>query len=260
MIVPLHAANPGTMTGSGNWTYFLPGSHPTLIDAGVGEAAHLEAIAAQTPAGPGTVLVTHAHSDHIAGAETIQQRWPATRFAKYPWPERDATFAVPWRRLQDGDVVPAGDDELLVVHTPGHAPDHVSFWQPSSRTLFAGDLVVNGNTVFIPASAGGSLTQYLRSLERVQALAPQRILPAHGPAIEEPGRLVRQYIEHRRQREEQVLAGLRAGLRTVNDLVDRIYVGLEPALVPMARESVLAHLIKLLDEKTVRRDGDDWYI
>lgn len=258
MIVPLHAANPSALTGAGNWTYFLPGRHPVLIDAGVGEASHLAAIEEVHPEGPGHVLVSHAHGDHINGSTALAARWPDTVFSKCPWPERDHKHAICWNTLRDGDVVAAGDGELQVVHTPGHAPDHLAFWQPVTRTLFSGDLVVHGSTVVIPASSGGSLAQYLRSLERLLALRPVRLLPAHGPAIDDPDTLVHQYIAHRRQREEQVRDALKSGLRTVDALVERIYTGLAAPLVPMARESVLAHLLKLQDERVARRDGEQW--
>ncbi len=72
----IHAANPGPMTGDGNWTYLIGGSRPVLIDAGVGHASHLDAIASAAPSGPSQVVVTHAHSDHITGAPAIHQRWP----------------------------------------------------------------------------------------------------------------------------------------------------------------------------------------
>lgn len=261
MIQPLHAANPGPMTGSGNWTYLVPGRHPVLIDAGVGHPDHLAALAGAAPDGPGHVLVTHAHGDHASGAPAIARRWPDTTFAKCPWPERDASHAVAWRPLADGDVIPAGDDELAVVHTPGHAPDHVAFWQPRSRTLLSGDLVVAGTTVVILASAGGSLAAYLASLERVLALAPARLLPAHGAPIEDPARLIREYIDHRRMRERQIRAALADGVTALPAIVERIYTGLAPALVPMARESVLAHLLKLQQEgaaQPIENAIDNW--
>jgi glyoxylase-like metal-dependent hydrolase (beta-lactamase superfamily II) len=258
MIVPLHAGNPGAMTGSGNWTYYLPGRSPVLIDAGVGNDAHLAALAQAANAGPRHVIVTHAHVDHISGVQALAERWPDSRFSKMPWPERDHTVPVAWSPLHDGQIVPAGDGELEVVHTPGHAPDHIALWDASSRTLFSGDLVVPGTTVVIPASMGGRLSAYLRSLERVESLQPARLLPAHGPPIDDPAAIIRQYLAHRHEREQQVLSGLRAGDATVDALVTRIYVGLEPALVPMARESVLAHLLKLQDDGVARRDGDVW--
>jgi ribonuclease/clavin/mitogillin len=246
------------MTGWGNWTYFLPGRTPVLIDAGAGVDTHLAAIADASSSGPHHVVVTHAHSDHIGGVGAVQSRWPDTRFSKMPWPERDENFAAPWHSLADGQLVPAGDGELEVVHTPGHAPDHIALWHEASRALFSGDLVVPGTTVVIPASMDGDLAAYLQSLERVLALRPLRLLPSHGAPIEDPEGIVRQYIRHRHEREQQVLEGLRAGDRTVETLVARIYVGLKPALIPMAHESVTAHLRKLENEGRAQRDGDTW--
>ena len=152
----------------------------------------------------------------------------------------------------------AGDEQLEVIHTPGHAPDHVALWHAASRTLLSGDLVVPSTTVVILASHGGSLAQYLQSLRRVLELNPVRLLPAHGAAIDNPARIINQYIAHRQQREEQVIAALAAGVRTVPAIVGRIYVGLGEPLVPMARESVLAHLRKLEDEGRAAHAGDDW--
>ncbi|MFA5910056.1 MAG: MBL fold metallo-hydrolase [Vicinamibacterales bacterium] len=252
----LHAGNPGPFTGEGNWTYLIPGDRAILIDAGVGEQAHLDAIAVAAPAGPADVLVTHAHSDHAAGAPAVQARWPSARFSKFPWPERDRD--LPWQPLVEGASVITGEGLLEVLHTPGHSPDHVAFWHAHSRTLFVGDLLVLGGTVFIPASAGGNLADYLASLERLRQLSPLRAWPAHGPVIEDPVSLITQYLEHRRQREEQVQAALAAGLATVDAITARIYATLVPALAPMARESVLAHLIKLEGEGRARRDDAHW--
>lgn len=252
----LHAANPGPYTGDGNWTYLIPGDRPVLIDAGVGHDAHLDAIGAAAPGGPADVIVTHAHSDHASGAPAIQSRWPSARVSKMPWPDRDAE--MPWRPLADGDTVMTGAGPLEVLHTPGHSPDHLALWHAESRTVFVGDLLQLGTTVFIPASAGGSLADYLRSLDHLRQLAPVRAWPAHGPVIEDPIALIDYYVEHRRQREEQVLAALAEGLDTVEAITTRIYVALEPALLPMARESVLAHLMKLEDEGEARGVGPVW--
>ena len=239
----LHAGNPGPFTGDGNWTYLIPGDRPVLIDAGVGNPPHLEAIGAASPAGLADIIVTHAHSDHSAGAPALLARWPSARLWKKPWPERDGE--APWRPLADGDTVTTGAGPLEVLHTPGHSPDHIALWHADSRTVFVGDLLVLGSTVFIPASDGGSLAAYLASLERMRQLSPLRAWPAHGPVIEDPMGLIDYYVEHRRQREEQVMAALQAGSDTVDTITARIYVDLKAALVPMARESVQAHLVKL---------------
>ena len=252
--VPLHAANPGPMTGSGNWTWLLPGEHPVLVDAGVGHAGHLEALAALAPSGPALVLVTHVHPDHATGAPAIGARWPAARFAKWRWRDRDRTVAVAWAALDDGQRIETSAGPLEVVHTPGHSPDHVAFWHGASRTVFTGDLLVLGSTVVIPASHGGSLADYLASLSRVAALQPARALPAHGPVIEDPLALIDHYVVHRRQREHHVLEALAAGADTVEAITARVYVGLSPALVAQAHDSVLAHLDKLEAEGSAARD------
>lgn len=254
----LHAGNPGPYTGDGNWTYLVAGERPVLIDAGVGRPEHLEAIAAAATGGPVEVVVTHAHSDHASGAPMIQSRWPAARFLKHPWPERDSS--VPWLAIADGEIVMSGAGPLEVLHTPGHSPDHLALWHADSRTVFVGDLLQLGTTVFIPASSGGSLADYLASLERVRQLSPARAWPAHGPVIEDPMALIQYYLDHRRQREQQVLSALADGLASVAAIADRIYTDLAPALAPMARESVLAHLVKLEGENKARRDGVSWAV
>ena len=247
------------MTGAGNTTWLLPGRVPVLIDAGTGDPRHLAAVeAALAGASLARVVVTHGHGDHVSGAPALRERMPRTRFAKMPWPGRDERYGVPWEPLADEEQVEAGDEVLVALHTPGHSVDHLCFWHEPTRTLFCGDLAVSGTTVVIPASSGGDLTAYLASLERVLALRPARLLPAHGPAIEKPEALLRSYIGHRLAREEQVLAALAAGDASAEAIVARVYAGLAPELTPMARESVTAHLVKLAREGRVRRDGEAW--
>jgi glyoxylase-like metal-dependent hydrolase (beta-lactamase superfamily II) len=136
--VPVHAFNPGPMTGDGNWTYLLAGRVPTLIDGGTGDPRFLDAVE-QALAGARLVqvLVTHAHVDHASGAPALAGRFPGARFFKMPWPERDNRWPVRWEPLGDDQLVEAGDDRLRTVHTPGHAPDHLCFWHEESRVLFA---------------------------------------------------------------------------------------------------------------------------
>lgn len=155
------------MTGGGNWTWLIPGRVPTLIDAGVGEARHLDALdRALGAAALAQVLVTHGHSDHASGAPALADRRPEVRFLKMPWPGRDDRWPVAWQPIGDGDVLDAGDTRLTAVHTPSHAPDHLCFWHPETRTLFGGDLVIQGTTVYIPAGLQGDVAAYLASLER----------------------------------------------------------------------------------------------
>ena len=251
MLIP--GFNPGVFTGAGNNTWLIAGREPALIDAATGAGRHLAGLRdALGPARLARVLVTHGHPDHASGAAAIAAEWPGTTFAKMP-DDGDDRYPVDWQPLADGDLVPAGGGVLRVLHTPGHARDHVCFLDEAADTLYSGDLLVSGSSVVIPASAGGSLTDYLASLARVRALRPARVLPGHGPEIRDVVPLIDHYVAHRARRDEQILAALAGGAATREAVVARVYSGLAEGLVRAAGESVLAHLVKLEAEGRVRR-------
>jgi glyoxylase-like metal-dependent hydrolase (beta-lactamase superfamily II) len=256
---PIFAFNPGPITGDGNWTWLVGGRLPTLVDAGTGDPRHIAAVeAALGGASLAQVLVTHGHGDHASGAPALARTFAPARFRKMPWRERDATWPVAWEPLSDGDLLDAGDTSLVAVHTPGHAPDHLCFWHPETRSLFGGDLAIQGGTVWIPATLHGDLAAYLASLERVISLEPARLFPAHGPVIDDPVRLLRSYVQHRHAREDQIVDALRSGAATPEAIVVRVYQGLDESLRPLAGESVVAHLIKLEREGRAHCQDQRW--
>ena len=259
--VGVHACNPGAMTG--DWTWLIPGRAPTLIDAGTGDPRFLDALERALGGARLTrVLVTHGHTDHASGAPALAERIAGVEFSKLPWVERDERWPVGWTALADGDLVNAGDTQLRVLHTPGHAPDHLCFWHEPTRAVFCGDLVVKGTTVWIPGNEHGDVGAYVASLQRVLALEPARLYPAHGPIVDEPAPLLAKYIAHRLERAAQVLEALRLGDTTPAQMTARIYRGLNEKLVTLARESVTAHLRQLERDGRAGRDAatEAWHI
>jgi glyoxylase-like metal-dependent hydrolase (beta-lactamase superfamily II) len=231
VLVP--AGNPSEWTGpTGNNTWLIVGREPALVDAGVGLPEHVDAVArALDGAALARVFVTHWHPDHVKGLPALKDRWPRLAVVE-----------------SAGAAVPAGDGVLEIIPTPGHSPDHLCFYDRESGDLYCGDLARRGGTIVIPASKGGDLRAYLASLRRVRDLNPRRLLPGHGPIIEDPASLIDEYITHREQREQQILKAILDGARTVPEIVRRVYPALPASLSDAAAESVRAHLVKLRDE------------
>lgn len=231
LLIP--AGNPSEWTGpTGNNTWLLPGRAPALVDAGVGDPDHIEALAHALDGAPLVrVLITHWHPDHVKGLPALRDRWPGAIVV-------DAA----------GDAVPAGDGILEIVPTPGHSPDHLCFFERASGDLYCGDMARRGGTIVIPARKGGDLRAYLASLQVMRALAPKRLLPGHGPIVDDPIALIDEYIAHRQKRERQILQAMLDGARTVEEIVRRVYPALPVSLSEAAADSVRAHLAKLRDD------------
>ncbi|MGE3066606.1 MAG: MBL fold metallo-hydrolase [Hyphomicrobiaceae bacterium] len=261
------ANNPSPFTYKGTNTYIVgDGDSLMLIDPGPADPAHLSAIlAAIGPRKLSHIVITHTHRDHTdglagllaatAGASTVGF---GRRAAVTGAPVRSASGSeyfdadfVPDIPLTDGQRIEGDGFALTALHTPGHAPDHLCLALEGTGILFSGDHVMGWNTSVV-APPEGRMGDYIRSLEKLLERADDTVyLPGHGGQIEQPLRVTKAFLVHRRMREQAILDCIRDGKATVNDIVPVIYKGLDPRLVNAASLSVLAHVEHLVERGLV---------
>jgi glyoxylase-like metal-dependent hydrolase (beta-lactamase superfamily II) len=252
----LVARNPGFMTGPGTNTYLVGAQRCAVIDPGPHDPVHIERILAAAGGRVSSILATHTHPDHSPAVAALAQSTGAEILGRGPpvHGRQDATFA-PTRVLNDGDIVQVGDMALRAIHTPGHASNHVCYLLEGSGMLFSGDHVMQGSTVVI-GPPDGDMKVYLQSLARLQREPVTRIAPGHGTVIDDAQGEVARLIAHRLQREAKVVERLRrAGRVTIDVLVASVYDDVDPRLHPVAKGSLLAHLLKLEADDRAARDA-----
>jgi glyoxylase-like metal-dependent hydrolase (beta-lactamase superfamily II) len=247
--------NPGMMTGPGTNTYLVGRSDPVLVDTGAGVPGYMGVLEAYLGErgwrGPSRVILTHRHRDHLGGVPHLRERFPGLPVSKMI--HNDTDLPAGTADLRDGQAVKGDGVTLLAVHTPGHASDHLCFYLEEERALFSGDLILNGSTSVIPDD-DGDLADYMASLRRVQALGVRRIYPAHGPVIEDAPAKIQEYIDHRMDRERQIVDALGNGARTIPEMVKVIYADIPEKLHGMAGMSVHSHLKKLAKDGRVAEE------
>ncbi len=277
------AKNPSKFTYHGTGTYIVGTGDVAVIDPGPTNDSHREALmTALEGESVRAILVTHCHSDHSPLAAWLREYTGAPTVAFGPhavnadWVEDDtpdepdeddkaAAEAVgeatveealdlafdPDVRVADGEVAASGDGwTLRAVHTPGHTSNHLCFQFEEQQALFSGDHIMGWSTTVI-TPPDGNMRDYFASLQRVKALAPAALWPTHGSPVTDVSRFIDEFVQHRLDREAGVLAAVRGGTTMIPDMVRQLYVGVNEKLYKAAGRSVLAHLIKLVDDGLV---------
>ncbi|RIA56265.1 MBL fold metallo-hydrolase [Dichotomicrobium thermohalophilum] len=265
----LVAPNPGPMTDHGTNTYIIGRGNVAVIDPGPESPDHLHALLdelAKTGERVTHILITHTHLDHCAGLPALKQATGALTagFGSVGLRRTDTlgpggrSFAdghfTPDIPLRDGEVLSGDDWEITALHTPGHAPDHLCFAYAPAQALFSGDHVMGWNTSVI-APPEGHMGAYLDSLHRLLDYDHTAYFPGHGGWINQPQRLVKAFIMHRRWRENEIIEALQTGAQSVPDITAQVYTGLPEHLERAAQLSVLAHLERLVETGRAETPG-----
>jgi len=235
------APNPGALTleGTNTWVLMEPGSSQcVVVDPGPLDEQHLQRVldvVARRGARVGLTLLTHGHPDHAEAGRRFGELTGA--------PVR--AIGAGHDGLGDGDRLAVDGLDVVVVATPGHTGDSLSFLLAAENALLTGDTILGRGTAMV-AWPDGELAAYLTSLQRIEAMTGSRevtqILPGHGPAVPDAARVVRYYLDHRLARLEQVRAAVALRGADVDGVVETVYADVARELWPAARLSVLAQL------------------
>ena len=263
------AENPSKYTYRGTGTYIVGEGDVAVIDPGPVLDSHRDALAsALSGERVRAICVTHCHIDHspLAAWLAAETGAPTVAFGPHregvdaPPPDAaddDHTESIEWSfrpdvAITDGEIAATGGRgrerwSLRAVHTPGHTPNHLCFALDRHGALFTGDHVMGWSTTVV-SPPDGDMTAYLDSLRKVAARGDSELWPTHGPAVAAPREYLQFLIDHRLERERQILDLVDTGTTDVGAIVAVLYAGVDPGLHEPAARSVQAHLHKLRHE------------
>jgi len=245
----VRADNPGPFTLNGTRTWILGIRRVAVIDPGPDVDAHVRAVVdSVVGAEEVTVVLTHGHADHAGSVDALLSALSDPRSQLRSVVDVVGSGHATARRLRAGDRVDTDAGSLICVPTPGHTRDHLCFHHPEWRTVFAGDLVLGeGDTTWV-AEYPGCVADYLASLDRIEALKPDTIHPAHGPVVTDPARVIERYRAHREERIAAVRA-VRASRPSASpeDIWEEVYGDTVPEDLRSAAEASLRALLHHVD-------------
>ncbi len=265
-LVRVLANNPSAFTFKGTGVYIIGETDVAMIDPGPDMSDHIEALKRALDGKRLThILITHTHSDHSPAAAPLKEWSGAKTYGFGPHGSGIADDSVKMEAggdmdfvpdvfVKDGDVIAGNGFTFDCVYTPGHTSNHMCFAWREPGYLFTGDHIMGWSTTVV-TPPDGDMAQYMASVRKLQARGDKVLWPTHGAPVREPAPFLAAYLEHRLDREKQILACIKDGLVTIPDMVARMYVDVDKRLHPAASRSVLAHLIQLADEGRITETG-----
>jgi glyoxylase-like metal-dependent hydrolase (beta-lactamase superfamily II) len=261
------ADNPGPFTFKGTGVYIVGDKDVAVIDPGPDDPAHVDALKRALEGRNLThILVTHTHADHSPAAEPLK-RWSGAKTYGYgehgpgkteAWVRMeegsDRDF-VPDVRVKDGDIIRGNGFTFECVYTPGHTSNHMCYALKEEDALFTGDHIMGWSTTVV-TPPDGDMAQYMASVRKLIVRNDKILYPTHGGPVTDPKPFLQAYLDHRLEREAQIIACIGDGVATVPEMVARMYADVDKRLHPAASRSVLAHLIQLEQQgRVVNDDG-----
>lgn len=196
------------------------------------------------------IWLTHLHRDHVSGANHLKKR-RNLKIAAHPITKRDLEGVIEVdRTFEDDERLELRGNPgwtLSIHHTPGHARGHVCIFEERNGSLITGDLMAGLGTIVIDPPEGHMAT-YFESLKRMHALPVTALFPAHGPVMTNAKAKIQEYLDHRLDRERNILGAWQRGHRDPRSIVKEVYTDVSPAMHSLAERSVIAHLEKLREE------------
>ena len=257
LIKKITAPNSGVFTGEGTNTYLIGKEDLTLVDPGPNIKEHIDKIIQVAQGKIQRILVTHTHTDHSTAALPISKVLKVPMYGRLVDGEsswEDETF-IPDVVLNDGDLIETNEYTLEVIHTPGHASNHLCFLIKELNCLLTGDHIMDGSTVVI-GPPDGSMQDYLESLDKLHSYKIDSLAPGHGNYMHEPKKIIESITRHRLSRENKVIRRLEEVYSSdLEKLTSLVYDDVSPQLHIIAKFSLEAHLIKLIKEGVVKEDN-----
>ena len=268
LIGRITAPNSSPFTFHGTNSYIVGEQSVAIIDPGPVIESHIEAIIQAVGDRPVThIIVTHTHADHSPACEPLKQHFKVPTYAEgihrtsrdlflgemNPLDASGDKDFIPDVIVADGEIITGDGWTLEAVTTPGHTANHMAFSLREENVLFSGDHVMAWSTSIV-APPDGLMSDFMTSLDKLMARDETVFYPGHGGRVESPAKFMRGLKTHRLMREGGIIERLKAGDRTIAEMVAVMYRDVNPKLHGAAGLSVLAHLEDLVGRGVVKTE------